>query len=969
MFMSNKCIASEEKTHVFDSRHARDVLAALLSLLTTATSREDLLQAVCLLLVRSRAYRMAWIGLVRPEDTRVHPVAQAGFEDGYLSSVDITWDESPSGQGPTGTAIRSRRPVVMKDVARDPAYAPWRDEALARGYASSASVPLRFRKRVLGALNVYAAQADAFDEGEIALLEQIAQALSSTLYAFEEEERRHQAEKSLRHAYRAEHVARERAEALAHAAQVLATAANPEEVLNQVLILLEGLIPYDAANVMIVEQGRTRTIRSRGYDRFGAQDVVAGLRLVVSETPNLKRSVETRAPILIRDVRQIPEWRFVAGLDWIRAYAAVPLVADDHVLGFICVDSATPGVFTKAHARVLTDFAALVAAALHKARLIEDLRSSEESQRRLLTELERTMELTSRREAYLRTIAQIAQVLLATDDVFQVMPDVLARLGEVARVSRAYVFENRFDEEGRLLMSQRFEWSDAETPSEMNNALLQDLPYSEAAPRWRDVLSTGVPVMGLVKDFPQSEREMLESQGIVSVLVLPIFVQDRWWGFIGFDDCKRERDWEEVDRDMLEVVAALIGTALDRQATEHSLQRRLGEVTLLNRVVAAATAQLDPVAILQTLCRELASFFNLPQAAAGLLSPKRDAVVIVAEYRQPNRPSAIGVQLPLVNNPVTEKVIRMGIPVIVEDAWVDPRMATLHGEVKRRGTRALVVLPLVVRGEVIGTVGLDDLSPHPFAEEDIRLAQAAVAAAAQALANARLYESLQQALAQREAMIQNVSHELRTPLTVIGGYAELLLHKSLGPQTEEQEEATRHILENASRLGRLVRMLLALQTIDEPEPVALDVTAGHVVHAWQLRLGSDSPIRLHMEVDDQIPAVLGDEDMLKLLLDNLLDNAIKFSPQGGNVHVRVAREGDTVVLCVEDEGIGIPEEVQSHVFDAFFQVDSSTTRHFGGMGIGLTLIRRIVERHGGTISIHSRKGQGTRVDVCLPASA
>lgn len=140
----------------------------------SAEREPELLAAICETAVAELGFRLAWIGLIQPPDPVVHPVAQAGYEDGYLSAIRITWSSDELGEGPTGRAIRTCRPAVARDIAADPRFAPWRADALRRGYASSAALPLLDGNLCLGALNLYAAEPDAFDDDELALLEEVA---------------------------------------------------------------------------------------------------------------------------------------------------------------------------------------------------------------------------------------------------------------------------------------------------------------------------------------------------------------------------------------------------------------------------------------------------------------------------------------------------------------------------------------------------------------------------------------------------------------------------------------------------------------------------------------------------------------------------------------------------------------------------------------------------------------------------
>jgi len=160
-------------------------IRAVNKIIVTERDRATLLRKACRALTRARGYKMAWIGEAVEEGRRVLPVAQAGFENGYLDEIRITWDETETGRGPTGQAIRTGEPSVMRDIESAPEYEPWREQALRRGYRSSASIPLRFEGRVLGALNVYSESPDAFDIQEVGLLQEVSDHIGYALGAIE----------------------------------------------------------------------------------------------------------------------------------------------------------------------------------------------------------------------------------------------------------------------------------------------------------------------------------------------------------------------------------------------------------------------------------------------------------------------------------------------------------------------------------------------------------------------------------------------------------------------------------------------------------------------------------------------------------------------------------------------------------------------------------------------------------------
>ncbi len=148
-----------------------------------------LLHDLCEAAVSELGFRLAWVGLVVPGEARLHAAAGAGYEAGYLTKVEVTWTDDAHGQGPTGRAVRERRTCVSQDIATDPRFAPWREDALARGYASSAAIPLVYEATCLGALSLYAAEPRAFDDDELALLEEMALDLTLGLVCLRNERR------------------------------------------------------------------------------------------------------------------------------------------------------------------------------------------------------------------------------------------------------------------------------------------------------------------------------------------------------------------------------------------------------------------------------------------------------------------------------------------------------------------------------------------------------------------------------------------------------------------------------------------------------------------------------------------------------------------------------------------------------------------------------------------------------------
>jgi signal transduction histidine kinase len=296
--------------------------------------------------------------------------------------------------------------------------------------------------------------------------------------------------------------------------------------------------------------------------------------------------------------------------------------------------------------------------------------------------------------------------------------------------------------------------------------------------------------------------------------------------------------------------------------------------------------------------------------------------------------------------------------------------------------RSLLTVPLSVQGRIIGTLSVDSDQPNAFSAADERLLAIAAAQAAVAIENARLYTSLEQraknlteAYAElqevdrlRDEMVQNVSHELRTPLTFVKGYVELLLAGDAGPLTDLQREYLEVVIEKTDTVTRLVSDIMFLQQADQiPKKTELSLAklARRALKGCAAT-AEQAGLILEGRIPKDVAPVMGDVGRLMQVFDNLLQNAIKFSPDGGHIVVVVEELADVVRASVSDEGVGIPKELHEKIFERFYQADGSARRRFAGVGLGLTIAKRIVNAHGGDIWVESEPGAGSTFYFSVP---
>jgi PAS domain S-box-containing protein len=320
-----------------------------------------------------------------------------------------------------------------------------------------------------------------------------------------------------------------------------------------------------------------------------------------------------------------------------------------------------------------------------------------------------------------------------------------------------------------------------------------------------------------------------------------------------------------------------------------------------------------------------------------------------------------------------EPVVHARSVVRLPDVTVDPQYARhplLYGAPAVPVRSYLAVPVRNASGEVLGGLFFGHSRPGMFTEQHEQLAMGVAAWASVALENALLYVEAREADRLKDEFLAVLSHELRTPLNAIVGYAKLLRGRVL--IGEKADRGLETLERNAAALTQIVEDVLDISRIVSGK-IRLDVQAVElplIVHnaVATVQPAADAKgIRLQTIVDPRVGPVSGDPDRLQQVVWNLLSNAVKFTSKEGRVQVRVERVNSHIEIVVSDTGIGIPPEFLPHVFERFRQADAGTTRKTGGLGLGLSIVRHIVEMHGGSVHVASDgEGRGATFRVRLP---
>lgn len=313
---------------------------------------------------------------------------------------------------------------------------------------------------------------------------------------------------------------------------------------------------------------------------------------------------------------------------------------------------------------------------------------------------------------------------------------------------------------------------------------------------------------------------------------------------------------------------------------------------------------------------------------------------------------------------VEAKAAELGVPArfgAVAQRLMDADMqATDMAFMRKDGverTHSMTLSRIVdVDGEVVGYVSTS---------EDITDRVAAADALRDAL------ERMQEVDTVKDAFVSSVSHELRTPITSIHGYLEMLCDGTFGPLSPTQLDAVQRISSNSERLLSLIDDLLTLSRLQEDglnlAPKVVDLRRVVADACGVVAPGVETGgLELDLDLPDEPVPFLGDRDMLERVVLNLVGNAVKFTPPGGRVSVSLEARAEGSVLAVRDTGIGIPEAEQEHLFTRFFRSSLAQQRAIPGSGLGLSIARAVVSKHGGSMRVASRPGEGTTFEVELP---
>lgn len=440
---------------------------------------------------------------------------------------------------------------------------------------------------------------------------------------------------------------------------------------------------------------------------------------------------------------------------------------------------------------------------------------------------------------------------------------------------------------------------------------------------------------------------------------------------------------------LLIFVILICWTALSLNRTDRERSRVEKRLDVLVRVSELIRTIQDPYELSYQVTRIVGVELDLRRCLFNETDVQNDLEIVHRDYCD-RAESVAGVHHISDYSSITSELMNRGETVVNYDSKADPRTAADYKRsYEPTGERSYVAVPLMREGNWVASLWASDDEPRQWTKEEVSLLQSVAERTWTAIEKLRAEEERERLLqSEQEArdvaeranqlkdeFLATLSHELRNPLNVVLGYSELLLRMPEIEQSERLRKMAEALRRNAQSQSQLINDLLDLSRLQRGkislnhEIVSLASIIEHSVETVRAEAAAKG-VEIDLHLSDQLLIVDGDRLRLQQIAWNLLNNAVKFTPAAGRINVALNRDDDAAILVVEDTGQGIEPGFLPHVFEMFRQADSSNSRRHGGMGIGLALVRQLVQLHGGTVAAESDgTNKGSRFTIRLPLAS
>ncbi len=622
--------------------------------------------------------------------------------------------------------------------------------------------------------------------------------------------------------------------------------------------------------------------------------------------------------------------------------------------------------------------------------LIEELTNDIHLERKVNEQKERRRKAEialKRSESILKSINKASEQFLQVSFGEQSIPNILESLGKPTGVSRVYIFENHTNNEGELLTSQRYEWVNHGIKPQIDNPQLQNIKYEKHGfKRWVTQLSKNKPIKGFVKDFHQCEQQVLLEQDIASILIVPIFADEDWWGFIGFDDCKKKRIWTLAELKALSTAADILGAAIHRKKVEEELLKLNNE---LEQRVEERTKELrkeiDERIIAETMLRESEEKYR------QIFENANDGIILtmdgIVKFINPKLYEMTGylpkecISKPFINfiHPEYREMVHSNHIKRLNGEDVperyDIKILDNYGNVKW-----IEIKSTLIKWEDSPAVlsFLTDITERKRTAEELHELNQHL--------EQRVQEELSKIEKQQQMLIQKskleslgelaagIAHEINQPLGGIAmGIDNILIKISENKLSKKYlQEKFEIIFKDIERIRNIinhVRLFSKDQDIGDFEIIEINQVIKDALSMVNTQYRNHN-VKMELQLENNI-YTYGNKYKLEQVILNLLSNAKDAIDEKESMkttdnyqkQIKVISKSniDKLFIEVEDNGKGIPEKTLINVFDPFF----TTKQNDKGTGLGLSISYGIIKEMKGDITVDSEYGEYTKMQISL----
>jgi len=848
----------------------------------------------------------------------------------------------------TELALKSREMIVIPELSRETRFNVYAD--LEReGFHSAVCCPLFSMHRAVGSLNLTSRKPDAYDRKHLLALERLAPPLA---IAIEKVLLLEQAEKRSREM----EAAARREELAGRIGRAISRTLDPSVVLQETVDALGRALGVDRCHISLYEGESDYALV--GYEYLASRDVapLRGHSIPLRNGDYARRVFSSTTPSATSDINELGDDEIVELYRrlGVRATLAAPVSVGGVYQGLIELqDIRNERAWTADDVRLLEAVAAQVSVALTNARLYEASR---------------------RRGEELEGLYKISRAFTALTDVSEIYGRLTRAIAELVGAERCLLAT--YDRRSNLVR--------AESPSyNILPELIEEFHFklnSEGGAAY--IYRTDEPFFS---NDPANDshfnKSFIERYGVRSVLGVPMRLKKELIGFIYV--ANRPGGFRQSDVQLLEIFAAQAAETIANTRLFSTIQAQAEREAVVNRLMLLMQQASDAKSAIEVVVERVGEVLGLDRCVATIFTETDRE--FVGEWCAPGVERVTEDVEVKERSPIPQWLINNRRPLIVSDTISHSLAEGIEDLLEKTNIKSFTAVPITHQGRVIGSLsGHQTRTLRRWAEDDIDLLTAVATQVGSTLENARLITELREANRLKDEFLATLSHELRTPLTAIKGWVDILAESETVAMDEEISDGIKVIKDSTNSLTQLITDLLDLSRIQrkglplERKPTDINECIEDAARAVR-QSALNRKLHLRLELDKSLPKISIDGHRIQQVLWNLLTNAIKFTPEGGDITVRsrmldprgilIGEEAESsrwVVIEISDTGEGIPNDFLPFIWDRFRQADSSSRRRHGGLGIGLALVKELVEAHGGHVDARS-EGLGATFTVRLPA--